>query len=1119
MVINSHNTPHSSVDTNATTSRHDIGVEEMIQHSMMIKRKNNETRERLLNMTQERENDVELSHSNVKEELRDTETDGVSVPGDHEMIPSGSNTPLDPLKTERRSPGAGAKDGEIHPSLPPIENTISPEKHDGGWTWGTTRPSIYIRDGQHDRAAPETNARAFKNAEQQHAEREIQREQNRRRDHLSEEENQVRLVDDQNESRHEQSKEAITHQPAAVSEPKNPKESEQLNEVIEKDEQPLFEGFLSDHDIDFEQFDHEDYIPPGMVEELGLTDFSPEDWLRSTMVDETGLEHYSPKEVTRDERPTSGNNSDLHHRRSAQMLVSRSSSETRFPASQASASNFVRSRASSTSSFGISAPGIMASHGEGPQRFQEIDVDSDSGISSYAASVLSVQSLASSATDISKGSGYSPHQIATATKELVTIFQEDTFLVSLYKSAINDSSIGPEKLQRNLRRLFKQFAEHLKGEAKDSLEYLASRLVSLKARFLAQSIVQEFSGRIASPAKDLEADHESSEDEEEEQSSTVDDAAFDDLVVFREFLVGSDAFSTLRAQIQNFAVPKTAQAQRKFLIGTKSLPETAAPDVEDEVQRIRDLLATRDSVQPGMQIDWGMIGRSRKNTEHVLQAAKASLENYQSNNRLPPKESNHRQATRTTDSFVLPSIIVAVIFGIQEDVFGFEKHPVSFVLATFALFILAGISRVLTFWFWTYVLERAYGQKLQPSNPLVSKQYDAVGIFSSNPSDDSPAVGRDRIWNKLSTKIGSWQAKLKNVSSKHFHALLIAFGCFESALEPGKVRLRWRCGCGDSFIGDFTEHQASGISNMATHMERLTGAKVTSITSHSENTAPKTTGQHPGLWLRNAMESLGSLVNKRSKQRTLPQHTPNTAVGTSTPGHGSQQGQMLHLLSCLHAGRFRKTLAQDRIESFKTDRQLFYFIRDQYRVHRGRIKGLLSLKTVKGIYFTKFRLPMGGSVELRAHNPCCIQPHVCECLPPPSRVEPSKDAEYRCEPVPSSVWPPIDPHYLSHLFKDPTCINENDTWILDQLPKRTRGELQGKVGKPADGWGIYYEEGWDRDIITLVVVLLFIVSSLVFGVTWSYFKMDVQGAFGVSSYMMASCAAMISFVAMKMDKA
>lgn len=109
------------------------------------------------------------------------------------------------------------------------------------------------------------------------------------------------------------------------------------------------------------------------------------------------------------------------------------------------------------------------------------------------------------------------------------------------------------------------------------------------------------------------------------------------------------------------------------------------------------------------------------------------------------------------------------------------------------------------------------------------------------------------------------------------------------------------------------------------------------------------------------------------------------------------------------------------------------------------------------------------------------------------------------------------PDYLMHLFTSPSCINENETWILDQLPRRICGELYGKSHEPAEGWGIYYQEGWDRDKITWIVAVLFLLGSLIFGVLWSKFKMDVQGAFGVSAWWVAVCGIFMALVAPRAD--
>jgi hypothetical protein len=183
-----------------------------------------------------------------------------------------------------------------------------------------------------------------------------------------------------------------------------------------------------------------------------------------------------------------------------------------------------------------------------------------SGPSSYANSVFSTASLVSSATDLSKTSGYSPVQIARATKELIMVLQEDTDLVPLYKRALVDSSIGPVRLERNLRRFFKSYASLLGDDAKDNLDLLASRLVKIKARAVAQSIVQKYNPDSTEQFKvtRIEQEQEQSSDEEIE-TNPVDESIFDDLIVFREFLVSGEAFSTLQVQIRSFVLPKSVR--------------------------------------------------------------------------------------------------------------------------------------------------------------------------------------------------------------------------------------------------------------------------------------------------------------------------------------------------------------------------------------------------------------------------------------------------------------------------------------------------------------------------------------------------------------------------------
>lgn len=307
-------------------------------------------------------------------------------------------------------------------------------------------------------------------------------------------------------------------------------------------------------------------------------------------------------------------------------------------------------------------------------------------------------------------------------------------------------------------------------------------------------------------------------------------------------------------------------------------------------------------------------------------------------------------------------------------------------------------------------------------------------------------------------------------------------------------------------------------------MQRTSGAKVQISSYNQQNSNQQYRFPRPNQWIRNSMRKIGVALGGPAQPSTcLPQH--NTQCGTnasSVPNNQAPSQNVLHLLACMHRNRVRVCLNQDRIEDVTTDRTLLCFLRRQYRRHRSSILHMVSLKSIKGLLFVKFWLPIGGSVSIRHHEPCCVAASLasmtCECIPPSPKVEPSPGAEYRCIPGPPATYPPIPPEYLSSLITCPTDVHEKDTWILDQLPKRTCGELQGQIGKPAEGWGIYYQEGWDCDIIALVILILCLAAGLLFAVFWSRYRLDVQGAFGASAYIMAVCAVLLQVVANYADK-
>jgi inner membrane protein involved in colicin E2 resistance len=70
--------------------------------------------------------------------------------------------------------------------------------------------------------------------------------------------------------------------------------------------------------------------------------------------------------------------------------------------------------------------------------------------------------------------------------------------------------------------------------------------------------------------------------------------------------------------------------------------------------------------------------------------------------------------------------------------------------------------------------------------------------------------------------------------------------------------------------------------------------------------------------------------------------------------------------------------------------------------------------------------------------------------------------------------------------------------------------LYGKAGEPAEGWGIYFREGFDRDITFGIVVL--VILSTCFAVVWAVLKRDIQGAFAVASFLVAVCGMVMTLL-------
>jgi len=183
------------------------------------------------------------------------------------------------------------------------------------------------------------------------------------------------------------------------------------------------------------------------------------------------------------------------------------------------------------------------------------DQDDSSVASTSLDSVFSTNSSTNSTgtsnTALSKESGFSVEQIETATRAFVSLVQSDQVLRPLYENARNDPSSGASRLQIYVRATLKEYAENLRKEAKDHLEFSASQLVRSKAGHAARCVAND-SNSVQQSTKDVE---ESSDDEAQERP--IDERQFnDDLDTFRSFLTQSKAFAKLRDQTKNIFSPQ-----------------------------------------------------------------------------------------------------------------------------------------------------------------------------------------------------------------------------------------------------------------------------------------------------------------------------------------------------------------------------------------------------------------------------------------------------------------------------------------------------------------------------------------------------------------------------------
>jgi len=99
--------------------------------------------------------------------------------------------------------------------------------------------------------------------------------------------------------------------------------------------------------------------------------------------------------------------------------------------------------------------------------------------------------------------------------------------------------------------------------------------------------------------------------------------------------------------------------------------------------------------------------------------------------------------------------------------------------------------------------------------------------------------------------------------------------------------------------------------------------------------------------------------------------------------------------------------------------------------------------------------------------------------------------------------PPVGEHLMTHLFHHPEDADERSITFLRSPKKRKAKLLVCPDAGWTVGWGVHLVEGWAATKIWLLVLSIFLLGGLAFGICWALLQHDTQGAFGVAAYMIA----------------
>lgn len=202
------------------------------------------------------------------------------------------------------------------------------------------------------------------------------------------------------------------------------------------------------------------------------------------------------------------------------------------------------------------------------------------------------------------------------------------------------------------------------------------------------------------------------------------------------------------------------------------------------------------------------------------------------------------------------------------------------------------------------------------------------------------------------------------------------------------------------------------------------------------------------------------------------------------------------------------------------DRAMFMQMQRQYYQVRGKWKRWLSLWSLHSVLFIQvcllelfthkiIKLAQLTLVKFEAFPHQLVNIRKEHDLPP---EDPHHRKIYAFTPRPTDICPPLGPNFLKHRVQHPDHAGEISR-CCEQFPKK----LLGNVTTGDVAWGLQFNEGLDRARLSVVVVAVFVSSTLV-GCVFAKVKGDVQSGFAIASYMMAALAVGVCSVQLTVEQ-